>query len=61
MSLSKPAPGSEWNPYLSLEELIRERFEKKRESDLIEMIKLLPPGLREKCRRIWKEELEKRK
>ncbi len=56
----KPEP-IEWRDAITLEELIRERFEKRREFDLIEMIRLLPPGLREKCRRIWSEETKKRR
>lgn len=51
----------DWKEAVSLEELIRERFSKNRESDLIEMIKMLPPGLREKCRRIWIDEQKKRR
>lgn len=51
----------EWRDAMTLEEMIRERFSKNRESDLIEMIKLLPPGLRDKCRRIWIEEQKKRR
>lgn len=51
----------DWNEAMNLEELIRDAFDKKKERSLIEMIKILPPGLREKCRRIWMEETEKRK
>ena len=60
-SAPKISTSIDWKDAVTLEELIRERFEKNRESDLIQMIKLLPPGLREKCRKVWSDELEKRK